>query len=131
MSSCNTFDKKYWKKSPNRNLHDKGFTPILNIPLTRVHICTMHAFCRIIEKLIHLYIKFSWKEKNISIQKENLTKIEKILSDIGLHGGKVKIIEYPKRSIETHKVACKPSIGGVKARGFLSFNGELGKINSK
>ena len=92
MSSCNTFDKKYWKKSLNRNLYDKDFTPILNKLLTRVHICTMNVLCRIVEKLIHLYIQFAWKEKNNSIQKENLKNIEKIIFDIRLHGGKVKII---------------------------------------
>ena len=132
MHSSSHLDASNQTKAPVRSTStDPSLQPILDIPLSRVHICTMHALCRIVEKLIHLYIQFAWKEKNLSLQKENLTKIEKILSDIGLHGGKVKIIADPKRSTETHKVPCKPSIGGVKARRFLSFNGELGKINSK
>ena len=132
MHSSSHLDASNQTKAPVRSTStDPSLQPILDIPLSRVHICTMHALCRIVEKLIHLYIQFAWKEKNLSLQKENFTKIEKILSDIGLHGGKVKIIADPKRSTETHKVPCKPSIGGVKARRFLSFNGELGKINSK
>ena len=132
MHPSSYLDASNHTKAPVRSSStDPSLQPIFNIPLSRVHICTMHALCRIIEKLIHLYIQFAWKEKNISIQRENLSKIEKILSDIGLHGGKVKIIADPKRSTETHQVPCKPSIGGVKARRFLSFNGDLGKINSK
>ena len=39
---------------PCRDRHDFQLRSILNIPLGRVHICTLHALCRIIEKLIHL-----------------------------------------------------------------------------
>ena len=58
-------------------------------------------------------------------------KIEDILSDMGLHGGQVKIVADTKRSIASHQVPIKPSLGGVKARRFLSFHGELGKNQSK
>ncbi|GAQ93477.1 hypothetical protein KFL_015640020 [Klebsormidium nitens] len=34
--------------------------PILPIPLTRVHMCTMHAENRIIEKLVHLPVSHVW-----------------------------------------------------------------------
>ena len=132
MHSSNHLDISNHTKAPSRSTSiDPSLKPILDIPLSRVHICTLHALCRIIEKLVHLYIQFAWKEKNLMIHKRNINKIEKILSSIGLHGGKVKIIADPKRSTKTHKVPCKPSIGGVKARRFLTFNGELGKINSK
>lgn len=132
LHSSSHLDSSNHTKAPVRSTStDPSLKPILDIPLSRVHICTLHALCRIVEKLVHLYIQFAWKEKNNLKQRENLSKIEKILSDIGLHGGNVKIIADPKKSTETHKVPCKPSIGGVKARRFLSFNGELGKINSK
>ena len=48
---------------------------------------------------------------------------------MGLHGGQVKIVADTKRSTSTHEVPIKPSLGGVKARRFLSFHGEQGKIN--
>ena len=53
------------------------------------------------------------------------------MSSIGLHGGKVKIQVDEKQSTASHVVPCKPSIGGVKARWFLSFHGKHGKINEK
>ncbi|KAI5078400.1 hypothetical protein GOP47_0006071 [Adiantum capillus-veneris] len=43
-----------------------------------------------------------------------------VLSDMGLHGGNVKIQRDEKRSTAEKDVPCKPSIGGVKARRFLS-----------
>ena len=46
-----------------------------------------------------------------------------------LHGGQLKIVADTKRSTTSHQVPIKPSFGGVKARRFLSFHGELGKIN--
>ena len=60
MSSSDVLDKRYWKKGPDRDKTDSSFQPVLNIPLSRVHICTMHALCRIIEKLLFLYITFAW-----------------------------------------------------------------------
>ncbi len=48
---------------------------------------------------------------------------------MGLHGGQVKIVADTKRSTASHQVPIKPSLGGVKARKFLSFYGEQGKIN--
>ena len=85
-----------------------------------VHICTMHALCRIIEKLVYLYICFAWTMKPKQESEKTIKAIEKVLSHIGLHGGNVKIEEDTKRSTSTSKPPTKPSIGGVKARRFLS-----------
>ena len=99
--------------------------------MSRVHVCTMHALCHIVEKIIYLYIQFAWNDKDKRAQKENIAQLEQILSDIGLHGGNVKIVADKKRSPAKHEVPSKPSIGGVKARRLLSFNGELDQINRK
>ena len=92
-------------------------------------MCTLHPLCRIIEKLVYLYIQYAWTLKPKSEAKEGIKKIEEILSEMGIHGGKVEIVPCKKRSTESHEVPIKPSLGGVKARRFLSFHGELGKIN--
>ena len=121
MSSCNTFDKKYWKKSPDRNLHDKGFTPILDILLTRVHICTMHVLCKIVEKLLYLYISFAWTIQPNSNRATSIRALERALSNIGLHNGHVQIELDEKRSKNGRSIPQKVSVSGVKARRFLSF----------
>ena len=54
--------------------------------------------------------------------KRVIKAIEKVLSNIGLHGGNVKIEEDPKQSQGRYKVPRKASIGGVKARRFLAFS---------
>ena len=51
---------------------------------------------------------------------KSIKAIEKVSSDIGMHGGNVKIEEDTKRSTNTSKPPTKPSIGGVKAKRFLS-----------
>ena len=59
MDSTRYCQPSAWSKPPDRNTKDPSFHALLNIPLCRVHICTLHALCRIIEKIGHLYIGFS------------------------------------------------------------------------
>ena len=129
MDPASKLSSEQHNRKPSRADQDVNFHPILNIPLTHVHVCTLHALCRIVEKLVYLYIQFAWKlEPKIESQR-GIRKIEEILSDMGLHGGQVKIVADTKRSTTSHQVPIKPSLGGVKARRFLSFHGQLGKIN--
>lgn len=121
IDSAQVLDKKYWKKAPDRHLKDKNFKPVLDIPLSRVHICTMHALCRIIEKLMYLYICFAWTLQPNTTKIQSIRALESVLSDIGLHGGHVKIEKDEKKSKDGRDVPKKPSIGGVKARRFLSM----------
>ena len=120
MLPAKTLDSKCWSKSPNRHSNDKNFHPVFPIPLTNVHICTLHALCRIIEKLVYLYIGFAWKIQDIIERKQAISALEKNLSDIGLHGGNVRILKDTKKSTNEKEVPMKLSIGGVKARRFLS-----------
>ena len=120
-----------WNRPPDRHIKDGSFHAILNIPLSWVHICTLHALCRIIEKVVHLYIGYAWKLRPAKTRDTAIKKIEEVLSEIGLHGGNVKIEADMKRSGKGNLVPIKPSIGGVKARRFLGFHGTLGSVNSR
>ena len=122
VAGAESLESLQWTRAPNRHLRDKSFMPVLDIPLSRVHICTLHALCRIIEKVVHLYICFAWTLKPEIESKRVIKAIEGVLSDIGLHGGNVKIEEDPKMSQGRYKVPRKASIGGVKARRFLGFS---------
>ena len=42
--------------------------PIFPIPLNRVHICTLHAMNRIVEKILHLHFMFIWTIRDKTIQ---------------------------------------------------------------
>lgn len=121
MHSCNVFDKRYWKKQPDRAAADRNFKPVLDIPLSRVHVCTMHALCRIVEKLVFLYICFAWTVQPNSERNMSISSLENALSDIGLHGGNVKLEVDEKRSKGGKCIPKKVSISGVKARKFLSM----------
>lgn len=129
MQPAQILDATKQSQKPSRAQEDAKLHPVLNIPLTQVHVCTLHALCRIIEKLVYLYIQYAWTLKPKSAADEGIKKIEQVLSEMGLHGGRVEIVACKKRSTESHEVPIKPSLGGVKARRFLSFHGELGKIN--
>ena len=120
MATSKTLEKKWWRRPPNRHMADENFIPVLPIPLRNVHICTLHALCRIIEKLVFLYIGFAWKIRDIAERKEAVSALERVLSDVGLHGGNVCILKDTKKSTNDKEVPMKPSIGGVKARRFLS-----------
>ena len=122
VSDSDVLDKRYWKKWPDRENTDSNFQPILNIPLSRVHICTMHALCRIIEKLLFLYISFAWTLQPNSDRTISIRRLESALSNIGLHGGNNKFEVDEKRSKDGRSVPRKVSMNGVKARKFLSLS---------
>lgn len=50
--------KQSWK--PDRDDKDPNWSPLLPIPLSRWHMCTMHGECRLDEKLVHLQIQSVW-----------------------------------------------------------------------
>ena len=129
MAPPHALDAEQQLKKPSRSDADVNFWPVVNIPLTHVHVCTLHALCRIVEKIVYLYIQFAWTLKPKQKASESIKRIEKVLSKMGLHGGKVKIIPDTKRSTTTYEVPIKPSLGCVKARRFLSFHGEHDRIN--
>ena len=106
--------------SPNRDEMDKNINPILPIPLTRVHICTLHAFVRIVDKLVYLSILFAWNKQPQEIAQNSIEAIEKVLSNAGLHGGNVKICKDTKLSRARGNIPSKPSMGEVKARHFIA-----------
>ena len=111
MEPAKNLNPKWWKKTPNRNKLDKNFLPVFDIPLTNVHICTLHALCRIIEKLVHLHIGFAWKINDASERKSAISTLEKVLSEIGLHGGNVHIQRDSKTSTNEKDIPMNPSIG--------------------
>ena len=87
MAPPHALDVEQQLKKPSRSNEDVNFWPVVNIPLTHVHVCTLHALCRIIEKLVYLYIQLAWTLKPKHQALESIKKIEKILSEMALHGG--------------------------------------------
>ena len=98
---------------------------VLDIPLTRLHICTLHTLCIVVEKLIYFNINFSLKENDKKLHTTTIQKLDKILSSIELCSGNVKIVLDTKQSTSTHEVPIKPSIGGVEYCGFLSVHNAI------
>lgn len=89
--------------------------PILPIPLSRVHICTLHAQVRLTEKIVHMHIMYVWNIQDQKLRATAIEQMEKSLSAIGAHGGNVEIRKDPKLSGNTGNVPQKPSLSGVVA----------------
>lgn len=89
MDPTNGLDSKWWRRPPNRDRLDKNFSPVFDIPLLNVHICTLHGLCWIVEKLVHLHIGFAWEINDAPERKNAITALEKVLLEIGLHGENV------------------------------------------
>ena len=81
----------------------------------------MHGLCRIIEKLLFLYICFAWTLQPAIAKAECIKSLELILSSIGLHDGQVKIDQDEKTSTGGRDLPKKLSVNGVKAEQFLSM----------
>lgn len=88
--------------------------PILPIPLERVHLCTMHAENRLLEKLVHLHVAHVWNSSSAGRAKR-LQALERVLSEAGVQGGNAKI-EWD----DTKKRVTKHSFKDTTARRFTS-----------
>ena len=47
-------------QSPSRDEEDLEWNPILDIPLCQVHVCTLHARLRILDKLLMLHVNYAY-----------------------------------------------------------------------
>lgn len=114
IMSCNT------SSPPNRDQIDSMWNPILDIPLSRVHICTLHARLRIMDKLLMLHINYAWNMEPEDLRRECIDELEEALSSVGLHGGAVTLSKDSKKSSQGQDNPNKICMGGSKARHLLS-----------
>jgi hypothetical protein len=89
--------------------------PILPIPLTRTHMCTLHALVRIVEKILHLHFIFVWNMQDEYRKTEAIHAMERTMSFIGLEGSNCVLKRDPRRSGKNGNVVMKPSLSGVHA----------------
>lgn len=89
--------------------------PVLPIPLERVHICTLHTFNRICEKVLHLHFQYVWTIRDKKTQEAAIFDIESILSATGMHGGAMRIFKDKELSGTSNNMPNKPSLSGANA----------------
>ena len=89
--------------------------PILPIPLSRTHICTLHAQVRIVDKILHmiLHFMFVWNMHDEQRRAVAIDTMEKSLSAIGVEGSNCVLKQDPRLSGKSGNVVQKPSLGGV------------------
>lgn len=106
--------------APNWDKFDEKWDAILNIPLKRVHFCVLHAEMCLIDKLLFLHIVYVWNMKLKDRAASCVSKVEELLSSMGLHGGNVKLQKDAQLLHTSGNLPAKVSMGGVKAQRFLS-----------
>jgi hypothetical protein len=87
--------------------------PILPIPIDRVHICTLHALNRIVEKILHLHFMFIWTIRDKKVQIQAIEDMQRVLSATRAHGGNVLIFKDADLSGKSNDVPNKPSLSGA------------------
>ena len=90
--------------------------PILNILITCVHFCTLHAQCHIVEKIIHLHICYIWTIKDTIQRNEAISAMEHALSKVGLAGGSVVLTKDAKLFGKNSDLPSKLSFNGNRCR---------------
>jgi hypothetical protein len=95
--------------------NESRWQPVLPIPLTRVHFCTLHALVKVIEIFLYFHFMFIWNMSSPHSRELAIERMEKSLSAMGVHGGNVSIIKDQKRSGTNNSVAAKPSLNGTTA----------------
>jgi hypothetical protein len=88
--------------------NESRWQPVLPIPLTRVHFCTLHALVKVIEIFLYFHFMFIWNMSNPHSRELGIERMEKSLSAVEVHGGNVSIIKDQKRSGANNSVAAKP-----------------------
>lgn len=124
-------------KPPSRNLvnlskfpiTDMIWNPILPIQLKNVHICTLHAEIRILDKLLRLHLDYAYSIKPSTLSDDCIEKCEDLLSKMGFHGGQVHLKKDPNLSGGTGDILQDVSMGGAKARRFLG-NHDQKQVNA-
>lgn len=67
--------------------------PILAIPLDRVHVCTLHALNRMVEKIVHLHFMHIWTIRDEALNKQAVDEMQRVVSFTSAHGGNVIIFK--------------------------------------
>lgn len=116
------FSKKISAKPLTRKSTSGRWKPILDIPMDRVHFCTLHAFNRIIEKIVHLHFIHIWTIRDAALQKVAVDEMQKIVSLTGAHGGNVVIFKSEELSGKCNNVPNKPSFSGAHALKLFANN---------
>lgn len=96
------------------NTHPR-WKQVLPIPLSRTHMCTLHAQVRIIEKILHLHFMHIWNMQDPGRRVVAIDAMEKSLSAIGVEGGNCQLKKDEKKSGKSGNVVMKPSLSGVVA----------------
>ena len=112
-------------RPPSRDQEDRSWNPILPIPLSQVHVCTLHARLRILDKLMMLHINYAWNMEPALRRQESIRALESILSAIGLHSGAV-VLTKDTKSNPTQDNPNKICMGGSKARHLLANHSKSG-----
>jgi hypothetical protein len=92
---------------------------VLPISMDRVHICTLHALNRMVEKILHLHFIFIWTIRDKRLQAEAVDDMQKVLSAMGAHGGNVVIFKDAKLSGKSNNIPNKPSLSGANMNNFF------------
>lgn len=103
-----------------------NWDPILPIPLSRVHICTMHAENRLIEKIIHLHISHVYNSDGEG-RAERLAALEGVLSRAGVQGGNAKI-EWDEKKKRVLKHSMKDTTVRRFTKKFDSAGRQVGNL---
>ena len=90
-------------KPPSKNLVNLSdyqnnrmiWDPILPFELRNVHICTLHAEIRILDKLLRLHLDYAYSIKPTQLAYDCIEKCEILLSKMGFHGGQVHLKKDP------------------------------------
>jgi len=117
-------------------VNDDKWEPVLAIPLSRTHICTMHCENRVVEKLVHLHICKIWNMEKGADRDSRIKKVEHFLGgDVSeggmgmlLRGEPFTVVQCPKLSGKYGSTPMKPSFNDVRARRFTAHaSGRKGK----
>ena len=84
-----------------------------------MHVCTLHARLRILDKLLMLHINYAWNMEPVDRREECIRELEDILSSVGLHGNAIKLTKDRKASGATQDWPNKICMGGRKASIFF------------
>ena len=109
-------------------VNDPDWDPVLDIPLSRTHICTMHGENRMVEKLVHLHLCKIWNMPEGGERASRIAAVNQFLGGeraeggmgMKLRGERFKVSKCDKLSGKYGSTPMKPSFNDVRAREFTA-----------
>jgi hypothetical protein len=96
--------------------------PIFDILLDHVHICVLHIWNMIIEKVVHMHFMHVWTIGDVALQKNFIDEMLRVVSLTGAHGRNVVLFKDQDLYRKANNIPNRPLLVVRMQRNYSEIN---------